>query len=427
MRMFDDKPKALLRFGALATVGAIALTGCAESGGGNSGSGEGLSYGASKEEYQAAFADIDQITLQTQSPGAAGSTAGAFLENYLKSVEEWSDGKIKFDIAYSDAIAKAAQIDDAVRDGRLDIGQVVAIYEPKEFPATAALLETSVLSDQSVVTGTLQSNAWAPELAFNTPEIVAEFEDKGMKLMFPSYNAGVNALFCTKERITPSEINGANISVGNTAGTQQVKSIGGNATSVAYTELYEALQRGVIDCSMSSPAVGILGGFIEAAHQVVIDPDAGLAVPTGNMVINQGVWDGLPLVAQQLLWDRMETFISGSIEDKIWPITVEAVQAVRAAGGSVQAFDPALRAKLQETNAGILADVSKNSTFEDGAQFAANAKELADKWSKIVTELGYTNETDYNGFADWYAPGKIDIGPFVDKFYEEVLLPNRPS
>lgn len=425
--MFSDKPKALLRFGALAAAGAIALTGCAETGGGNAGNGQGLAYGASKEEYQAAFADIDRITLHTQSPGAAGSTAGAFLENYLKSVEEWSGGKIEFDIAYSDAIAKAAQIDDAVRDGRLDIGQVVAIYEPKEYPATAALLDTSVLSDQSVVTGALQSNAWAPELAFKTPEIVAEFADRDMKLMFPAYNAGVNALFCTEVRTTSSEINGANISVGNTAGTQQVRAIGGNATSVAYTELYEALQRGVVDCSMSSPAVGILGGFIEAAHEVVIDPDAGLAVPTGNMVINQEVWNKLPLVARQLLWDRMKTFISGSIEDKIWPITVEAVDAIRAAGGSVQAFDPELRAKLQETNKSIVNDLAKNSTFEDGAQFAANAEELADKWSKIIADLGYTNESDYNGFADWYAPGKIDIGPFVDKLFEEVFLPNRPS
>lgn len=425
--MFSDKPKALLRFGALAAAGAIALTGCAETGGGNSGNGQGLAYGASKEEYQAAFADIDRITLHTQSPGAAGSTAGAFLENYLKSVEEWSGGKIEFDIAYSDAIAKAAQIDDAVRDGRLDIGQVVAIYEPKEYPATAALLDTSVLSDQSVVTGALQSNAWAPELAFKTPEIVAEFADRDMKLMFPAYNAGVNALFCTEARTTSSEIKGANISVGNTAGTQQVKAIGGNATSVAYTELYEALQRGVVDCSMSSPAVGILGGFIEAAHEVVIDPNAGLAVPTGNMVINQEVWNKLPLVARQLLWDRMKTFISGSIEDKIWPITVEAVDAIRAAGGSVQAFDPELRAKLQETNKSIVNDLAKNSTFEDGAQFAANAEELAAKWSKIVADLGYTNESDYNGFADWYAPGKIDIGPFVDRLFEEVFLPNRPS
>lgn len=425
--MFSDKPKALLRFGALAAAGVIALTGCAETGGGNSGSGEGLPYGATKEEFQAAFADIDRITLHTQSPGAAGSTAGAFLENYLKSVEEWSGGKIEFDIAYSDAIAKAAQIDDAVRDGRLDIGQVVAIYEPKEYPATAALLDTSVLSDQSVVTGALQSNAWAPELAFATPEIVAEFEDKDMKLMFPAYNAGVNALFCTDKRTTSAEIKGANISVGNTAGTQQVKSIGGNATSVAYTELYEALQRGVVDCSMSSPAVGILGGFIEAAHEVVIDPDAGLAVPTGNMVVNQEVWNKLPLVARQLLWDRMKIFISGSIEDKIWPITVEAVEEIRAAGGSVQAFDPELRTKLQETNKSILDALAKNSTFEDGAQFAANAEELADKWSTIVAELGYTNESDYNGFADWYSPGKIDIGPFVDKLFEEVFLPNRPS
>lgn len=60
------------------------------------------------------------------------------------------------------------------------------MYEPQEFPATSALLDASVLSDQSAVTGVLQSNAWPADVALNTPEIVAEFEDKGMKLMLPA-------------------------------------------------------------------------------------------------------------------------------------------------------------------------------------------------------------------------------------------------
>ncbi len=84
-------------------------------------------------------------------------------------MEEWSDGKITFDIAYSDAIAKSTEIDNAIVDGRLDIGQVLAVYEPKEFPATSALLDASVLSDQSVVTGVLQSNAWPADVACRHP------------------------------------------------------------------------------------------------------------------------------------------------------------------------------------------------------------------------------------------------------------------
>lgn len=428
MTKFFARTGAFVRAGALAAAGAIALAGCAESGaGGSQGNGEGVEYGADKATYQAAFADIDPIVLHTQSPGTKGSVGGAFVEAYVEAVQDWSGGKITFDLAYSDAIAKSTEIDDAVRDGRLDIGQVLTVYEPKEFPAASALLDASVLSDQSVVTGVLQSNAWPAEVAFSTPEIVSEFEDKGLKLMMPAYNAGMNALFCSQPRTSLPDYAGKSVSVGSTAGSEQVSSLGATATSVAYTEAYEALQRGVIDCSLVSPSAATIAGLVEVAPNTVIDPAAGLAVPTGNMVVNEDVWAGLPLVAQQLLWDRLDTFIAGSIEGKIWPITVDSVKKIKQYGGAVVPFADDARTALQATNDKIVDAIADKPALSDGDAFVASARESAEKWSGIVAELGYTNETDYNGFADWYEPGKIDIDPYVKRVYEEILLDKRPS
>ncbi|MGX6509206.1 C4-dicarboxylate ABC transporter substrate-binding protein [Rhodococcus sp. SJ-2] len=425
-----SRARLLPRAGVLVTAGALLLAGCAEtsSGGGDAnGGGEGVAFGATMEEYQAAFADVDPIVLYTQSPSTQGSTGGAFIDAYTSAVEEWSDGKITFDIAYSDAIAKSTEIDNAIVDGRLDIGQVLAVYEPQEFPATSALLDASVLSDQSVVTGVLQSNAWPADVALNTPEIVAEFEDKGMKLMLPAYNAGMNALFCSDKRVALPDFQGSSISVGSTAGNQQVSALGATPTSVAYTEAYEALQRGVIDCSMLSPAAAQIGGILEVAPQTVIDPEAGLAVPSGNMAMNLDVWESLPLVAQQLMWDRLDAFMTGSIEGKIWPVTVDSVKDIQQYGGSIEPFADDARTAVQDANNKIVDAIAGNSGLSDGAGFVTSVRESADKWSQTITELGYTNETDYNGFATWYTPGKIDIAPYIERVYEEIYLPHRPS
>ncbi|MFI1462289.1 TRAP transporter substrate-binding protein DctP [Nocardia carnea] len=427
MSKFFTRAGTAGRVGALAAAGALVLAGCAESSlGGANGGGTSVAYGATKAEYQAAFADMDTILLHTQSPGAKGSVAGSFVEKYVDAVEDWSGGKLTFEVAYSDAIAKATEIDDAIGDGRLDMGQVLTVYEPKEFPASAALLDAGVLSDQGVVTGTMQSNAWPAEVAFSTPEIVAEFEDKGLHLMMPAYNAGVNALFCAEPTTGLGDFAGKSISVGSTVAGEQVSALGATSTSVAYTEAYEALQRGVIDCAMVSPSAAQIGGLIEVAPHTVIDPAAGLAVPTGNMVFNSDLWDNLPLAARQLLWDRLDVFLGASIEDKIWPVTANVVQEIEQFGGAVAPFAGDAGARLTEANDKIVDGIAENSAL-DGAAFATAVREKTRKWSDIIADLGYENDTDYNGFGEWFSPGKIDIDPYVQRVFEEVLLDRRPA
>ncbi len=86
------------------------------------------------------------------------------------------------------------------------------------------------------------------------------------------------------------------------------------------------------------------------------------------------------------------------------------------------------RTALQAANDKIVDAIAENPpAVGDGQAFVGTVRDTADKWSGIVTELGYTNETDYNGFATWYSPDKIDIQPYVERFYEEILLPHRPS
>lgn len=411
----------------MGVAGALALTGCADaSSGGGGGGGEGLEWGATKAEFQAAFADVSPMTLNTQSTAPKGSITGRNLEQYFDSITEWSDGKIKFDVVYSNAIAPPAEVDDALNDGRLDLGQVLPIYEPKEYPKNAAFVESTFMSDQSVVTGALQSNAWPLEVAYQTPELVQEFADHGMQLLMPQYNSGPNALLCSKPRNSLDTLKGAQSASGGQAQTAQLKALGVTAVSVPYTEQFESLERGVVDCSVSSLTVAALGGFIPAAPQVVIDPEAGFALAPGSMAMSMSVWETLPLIAQQLFYDRLDVFLKGNIE-KIWDNTVEAGSQVAAAGGSFGIFSDDARAKMDETNAALLQELAKNTALSDGPKFVSDVQASTQKWSDIVAELGYANEVDFNGFPTWYTPGKIDLDPYVNKVYEEIFLPQRPS
>src|SRR4249919_3164054 len=77
----------------------LALTACGTSGGASSGEGGGgVEYGASKEEYAAAFEDLDEITLVAQHTSSKGSVSNEALEQYLAAITDWSGGKINFEV-----------------------------------------------------------------------------------------------------------------------------------------------------------------------------------------------------------------------------------------------------------------------------------------------------------------------------------------
>ncbi|WP_244928931.1 TRAP transporter substrate-binding protein DctP [Nocardioides sp. W7] len=410
----------------LALLPALALASCASDPDTETASGEGVEHGASKAEYAEAFADVDPIVLNTQTPAPKGSVTGSYMELYLEAIEEWSDGKITFETAYSNAIAPPEEIDDALADGRLDLGLVLPIYEPSEYPANAALMEVSVLSDHAPVTGTLQHNAWPNQLAFDTPEILSEFADHDMKLMLPFYTSGSNALLCSEARSDLGSIKGAQVSVGGASVGVQASGLGASPVSVQYTELFESLERGVIDCSMTSMNVAVLGGIIEAAPHVALDPEVGLALSPGAMAMSQATWESLPLAAQQLLWDRLDTFVKGNVADKIWTSTAQASAAVIDAGGSFSPLADDARKALERTNEEILTKLAGSGAVADGEAFVEAAREASDTWRSKVGELGYEDEVDYNEFGTWYTPEKVDAEAYAESFYDEILLPHRP-
>lgn len=420
---------------AFALSGALALAGCsgASTGGdseggisaGNAG-GESLPVGATKDQYIAAFEDIEPITIHTQTPGPKGSTTSQNMESYVAAVEEWSGGKITFDVAFSNAVAQPADIDDALNDGRLDLGQVLPIYEPSDYPATNALIEAGILNDSSAVVGVLQSNAWSNEVAFNTPEIMQEWDDHGLTPLVPIFNSGANGLFCSSPHNSLADNAGASIAAGGTIQSAQVSALGASPTSIAYTELFESLQRGVVECSVSSETVGLLGGFLTEAPFATIDPEATFAAAPGGLAFSKNTWETLPLPAQQLFWDKLDIFVGENITAKIWPNSAEADLTIQAAGGEFSVFDEEAREAILAINSEVL-ETLKESTALDGETLISNAETASKSWRDKVIELGYPEDIEYAGFADWWDADNTDISAYLEAVNTEVFEPQRPG
>jgi TRAP-type C4-dicarboxylate transport system substrate-binding protein len=409
---------------------SMALTACAESetpgSEGGSESGEGVAFGASMEEYHEAFADVDPIKLNTQTPGPKGSGSGHRMEEYLKAVEEWSDGKITFEVGYSNALAPPEEIDNAVIDGRLDLGLALPVYEPSEYPANVALNDASFVGRQTPLVGVMAGHAWMVEVAYDTPAMAEEIEATGAHVLVPAFNSGHSMMICAEERTALADFKGQEILSGGTTQGHQISGLGGTPLSVPYTEVFESLQRGIAACTVSSLLGVDLGGYAAVANKVTTSPDAGYAITTGNMIINQEIWDSLPLVARQLMFDRLDSFYRGSVEGT-WTATAQAVGAILGEGGSFHPYADDAAKALQSANDELLGAAAENDATGDGQAFVDRVTDSSERWTTLVGELGYEDVEDFEAFADLINNDPPDLQPYIDALYEEVLLEHRPS
>jgi TRAP-type C4-dicarboxylate transport system substrate-binding protein len=403
------------------------LAACAEDGGGQTQEkGDGIDFGATQEEYAEALADIDPITIKAQSPSPKGSLTGAKFEGYMQAVEEWSDGKITFDIAYSNAIAPPTEVDDALNDGRLDMGSVVLTYEPQEYPANALLADVTFAGSQGAFVGLMASNTWWLDVGYQTEEMFTELADNGGKLLVPAFNSGLIALNCAEPITSLADFKGSQIINGTAAQAKTLEALSAVPISMAYPEIFESLQRGVADCSMNSLLVSQLGGFESLVPHATIDSGAGFGSGPGGLAFSQEAWDSYPLVVQQLLFDRLDAFMVSNFES-VWQVISEVTAAYAEAGGGVSEYDADAREAIAKLNAERLVELRGSDAVADADAFIDNVEASIEKWNTmIVDELGY-EEVPYDDFAEFYANNQPDLQPLVDAVFEEILLEHRPS
>lgn len=420
------KRNGALRLITVMVTSAVVMVGCSSTDAVRSGMGgaaKGVPYGASIEDYKAAFADVTPIKLYMQSSSPAGSVNGKPYEDYAAALTEWSGGKITVDMAYSNAVASAKEVDNALLDGRLDVASIIPAYNPSEYPANAALNDASVNSQQSPIIGALQSSAWPLEMYFKTPVLQNEMDKKGLHLLLPAFNSGSVALFCKKPLVSLNDLQGTVLSADSPAKSKQMAGLGGSPISLGYSELFDSLQRGVIQCGATTLAAAVLGGIVPAAPHAVIDPTAGLANTSGAIAISQSKWESLPVVAQQLLFDRVDVLMKQNLL-KLWAGAVEGSKAIATNKGEFAAFSPDAHDALVKANKGIVDDLGKNL----GKPFVDSIYAASDHWtSQIKGDLGYSDTVGYADFATWYTPEKVNLTKYLDAVFTQILLPHRPS
>jgi len=387
---------------------------------------EGVPVGADKATYVEAFKDIDPMVLQVQTAGSPGGVIAIYMEKYAAALDEWSGGKLTFDIAYGQAIQKG-ESSPAVSDGRLFFASVLPMYKPSDYPKNAAFAGMIYDPGHSPLVSVLQFNAAASDAALQVPELYEEYAEDDVTLAIGGFPGLPMTLFCSEPHDTLDSLQGSVVRTSGTQHARQVEGLGMSSASMPWGEIFESLQRGVIDCALTHSMVYTLGGLDQVAPYASLPDNASFAAGNSAIAFDKTGFEELPLVARQLLIDRLDVYFEHNMRAYLRE-ALKANAALIAAGGKRTQFDEAADAKLREITATIKAENAANGPFDDNAAVFKTIEDTQDKWYKILEETGYVAmDKGWDNVNEWLDPETIDMAPFMARFSEEVIQPLRPS
>ncbi|UWR38468.1 TRAP transporter substrate-binding protein DctP [Sulfitobacter sp. W074] len=188
-----------------------------------------------------ALAEIDNLSLQLGSPFPEGVYLSDIDRFVADELTKRSDGKIEVDLNFSNALGSPAEIIPLVGASAVGLGGVVTGYHVGEMPfagltnAVPATFESDTVLD---ITETLYTE---------NETILAEFERLNLKPLvlrhLPQYT-----LLCTEPVRTMADLKGKKVRSYGAYIPQMLEALGATPVNLSMPEMYESLQRGVVDC-----------------------------------------------------------------------------------------------------------------------------------------------------------------------------------
>lgn len=134
------------------------------------------------------------------------------------------------------------------------------------------------------------------------------------------YDAGSRSFYTSKKAIrTPDDLKGLKIRVqNNQMAINMVNSMGGDATPLAYGELYTAIQQGVVDGAENNPPSFVSSNHYEISKYYTLDEHS--SVPD-VLLIGTKFWDELS--EDQRIWVQEAADESSQAQKKFWQASVE--------------------------------------------------------------------------------------------------------
>ncbi len=319
---------------------------------------------------------------------ANNSTNVKTLEPYFEQLKEATNGEVEWKMIGGSQLANGPGTPDAVKDGLMDAGLVMAPYVPKMLPATNMIFSQSLIGDDFLAS----IGAMNEVLMLGCEECKEEFHENNA-VGFGGYGVTPYLFLCRGNPQSLEDLKGLKIR-GSGGGVSIIEIAGGTPVAMPPNEATTALERGTLDCVLGGVQWLRSFGYMDVVNTVIQAP-MGMGGPPVLMYINREVWQSMTPEQRKAHIDLMpgavttEAFDAQLAEDESVVAEAQEKGVKFIAGGEPFHNVMMERDKIQY---GLNADNARTAGVENPETILDFYLAAYEKWKKIVDEIGGDRE-----------------------------------
>lgn len=230
-------------------------------------------------------AAADTLGWLTYKPQAAADPQAVTTQWFADEFARRTGGKHTITVHWGGSVAKIREIPDALSAGVGQIGDIVTPYYPDKFVVNNAVSFFIPQPASTIELGEMMER-WNDD----HPQFDEEMARYNLKIIgyrpLESYG-----MICTRPIRSAADFEGLRIRSFGFALPALIEALGGTPVSMSTPEAYEALQRGILDCSPVGPTLVHGWKYDEVAKYFI---DVPMGALWGHLIaMNREAYDGL--------------------------------------------------------------------------------------------------------------------------------------
>lgn len=315
--------------------------------------------------------------------GPSHPTIRAGYSTYFPAVEKATGGEVTFKLISGGALMSGKETLTGLGDGIADASVLALTYNPAQLPTSQLVSELAMLSGESLAVAA----AVTEFTMLNCAPCLAEFAAQNV-VYTGSYATAPYALISKDKIESKADLEGKRVRTPGGAWDRWVTESGGTVVHTSSSEMYEAIDKGIIDVAMQPGAALMSFSLWDVADNITL-ADLGVYNSGPFLAFNKDAWSDLSTENRRAMLDQLPEALVATTEAYLVQ-NEEALSQTGAKGVTVADRPEALQAWVSEFNSQDMSAVVEKARDVYGIENAetlvrAYSDTLA-KWSDRMAE-----------------------------------------